>query len=427
MPTVATIVEPASAADLAAATSLLTALGLPTEGLDEHIGGALVAREGGEVVGSVALELYGEAALLRSLAVRSDRQGTGLGTRLTEAALEEAHRAGVRELYLLTETADGFFPRFGFEHVERDEVAPAVRGSVEFTSACPESARAMRLVLADPDRIHEAVRSRYAAHARQFIELSPAPGGSGCCSSGGCCGDKKGVVTHGLYSAEDAAALPGAAVGASLGCGNPTALVDLRPGEVVLDLGSGGGIDVLLSARRVGPTGRAYGVDMTDEMLALARRNAAEAGVVNVEFLKGRIEAVPLPDASVDVVISNCVINLAPDKGDVLREAYRVLKPGGRFAVSDVVVDGPVPADLRRRVELWVGCIAGALERSEYERELRAAGFADVEIVPTRYYRAEDVADPALAIWLAEQSPAERERLSRAFMSAFVRAAKPSD
>jgi len=183
---------------------------------------------------------------------------------------------------------------------------------------------------------------------------------------------------------------------------------------------------VLLSGRRVGPTGRAYGVDMTDEMLALARRNAAEAGAANVEFLKGTIDAVPLPDASVDVVISNCVINLAPDKGAVLREAFRVLRPGGRFAVSDVVVEGPVPADLRARIESWVGCIAGALERGDYEAKLRAAGFDGVEVVPTRYYRAEDVNDPSLAAWLAEQSPAERERLSRAFMSAFVRAVKPA-
>jgi arsenite methyltransferase len=429
MPTAVATVEAASAADLGAIHALLASLGLPTEGIDAHVSSALVAREGGAVVGAVALELYDQAALLRSLAVRPDRQGAGLGQRLTEAALALARQRGVRELYLLTETADGFFPRFGFERVERDAVAPAVRGSIEFTSACPESARAMRLGLDEAAGIHEAVRSRYAARARQFIELSPAPGGSSCCGPGccttSCCGDEKGVVTRGLYSADDAAALPPAALQASLGCGNPTALVDLRAGEVVLDLGSGGGIDVLLSARRVGPTGKAYGVDMTDEMLALARRNAAEADVSNVEFLRGRIESVPLPDASVDVVISNCVINLAPDKGEVLREAFRVLRPGGRFAVSDVVIDGPVPADLRRRVELWVGCIAGALERADYEGKLRAAGFEQVEIVPTRYYRAEDRDDPQLAAWLAEQPPAERERLSRAFMSAFVRAVKP--
>jgi SAM-dependent methyltransferase/N-acetylglutamate synthase-like GNAT family acetyltransferase len=387
---------------------------------------AIVAREGDDVVGCVALELYGDAGLLRSLAVRSDRQGTGLGTRLTEAALDLARRRGARELYLLTETADGFFPRFGFAPVAREAVAPAVRGSVEFTSACPESARAMRLDLAGDEGIRAAVRSHYAGRARQVLEALPMARAASCCGASSCCGTEKSVVTSNLYSADEAAALPDAALQASLGCGNPTALIDLQPGQVVLDLGSGGGVDVLLSARRVGPRGQAYGVDMTDEMLALARRNAAEAGATNVEFLKGTIDAVPLPDASVDVVISNCVINLAPDKGAVLREAFRVLRPGGRFAVSDVVVEGPVPASLRRRVESWVGCIAGALERSDYEAKLRAAGFADVEVVPTRYYSAADVDDPSLLAWLDEQPPAERERLSRAFMSAFVRATKPT-
>jgi arsenite methyltransferase len=426
MPTAVATVEPASTADREAIEALLARLGLPTAGLAEHLASALVAREGGEVVGCVALELYGEAALLRSLAVRPDRQGAGLGTRLTEAALDRARREGVRELYLLTETADGFFRRFGFAPVARHDVAPAVHGSVELTSACPQSARAMRLDLADAVGIREAVRSHYAAHARRFVELGPAPSAGGCCGTTGCCGAEKSVVTADLYSAEEAAALPETALQASLGCGNPTALIDLRPGQVVLDLGSGGGVDVLLSARRVGPTGKAYGVDMTDEMLALARRNAAEAGAANAAFLKGTIDAVPLPDASVDVVISNCVINLAPDKGAVLREAFRLLKPGGRFAVSDVVIEGPVPASLRSRIESWVGCVAGALERSDYEAKLAAAGFEQIEIVPTRYYRAEDVGDPTLLAWLAAQPAAERERLSRAFMSAFVRAVKPA-
>ena len=194
----------------------------------------------------------------------------------------------------------------------------------------------------------------------------------------------------------------------------------------MLDLGSGGGIDVLLSARRVGPTGKAFGLDMTDEMLALARANAARAGTTYVEFLKGEIEAIPLPDASVDVVISNCVINLSADKARVLREAFRVLKPGGRFAVSDVVVDGPVPADLRRSVELWVGCIAGALDRAEYVNLLDAAGFEQVSIEPTRYYAPEDAGDGPLATWLATQPDVERARLARAFFSAFVRARKPT-
>ncbi|HEY3080576.1 MAG TPA: arsenite methyltransferase [Chloroflexota bacterium] len=265
------------------------------------------------------------------------------------------------------------------------------------------------------EELREAVRARYAAAALTVLRPDEVAGPASCCgpaapapcrqpaAGASCCDDQ---ITSNLYSDAEAAALPGDAVRASLGCGNPTALIDLRPGEVVLDLGSGGGIDVLLSAGRVGAGGRAYGLDMTDEMLALARKNAAEVGASNVEFLKGRIEAIPLPDDHVDVVISNCVINLSSDKARVLREAFRVLKPGGRFAVSDVVVDGPVPADLRRRVELWVGCIAGALERTEYERLLRAAGFGQVEIVPTRRY---DVAEAP-----------------NSFMSAFVRAVKPA-
>src|SRR5216117_3959287 len=226
-------------------------------------------------------------------------------------------------------------------------------------------------------------------------------------SGGACCGSTPGrrecdPITTNLYAAGETAGLPAEAVVASLGCGNPTALADLRPGETVLDLGSGGGIDVLLSAKRVGPTGKVYGLDMTDEMLALARDNQRKAGATNVEFLKGTIEHIPLPDNSVDVIISNCVINLSSDKDAVLREAFRVLKPGGSFAVSDVVVRGDIPADIRRSMELWVGCIAGALEETEYSAKLRAAGFADVEVEPWRVYKEYDN-----------------------FASAFVRARKP--
>jgi SAM-dependent methyltransferase len=212
-------------------------------------------------------------------------------------------------------------------------------------------------------------------------------------------------------------------VAASLGCGNPTALLELKPGQTVLDLGSGGGIDVLLSAKRVGPTGRAYGLDMTDEMLALARENQRKAGATNVEFLKGTIEAIPLPDNSVDVIISNCVINLSSDKDAVLREAFRVLKPGGRLAVSDVVVRGDVPAEIRRSMELWVGCIAGALEEQEYAGKLRSAGFADVQVEPWRIYKVDD------ARAFLTESGLDVDRLAPQvdgrFASAFVRARKP--
>jgi ubiquinone/menaquinone biosynthesis C-methylase UbiE len=225
-----------------------------------------------------------------------------------------------------------------------------------------------------------------------------------------------------LYAEGEIASLPAGAVAAWMGCGNPTALAELKPGETVLDLGSGGGIDVLLSARRVGPAGKAYGLDMTDEMLALARDNQRKAGVRNVEFLKGEIEHIPLPDNSVDVIISNCVVNLSADKDRVLREAFRVLKPGGRFAVSDIVVRGEMPGEIRRRVELWAGCIAGALEESEYQSKLAAAGFEQIEVEPTRIYTAADAQG-----FLADNPELEKfaQTASGKFMSAFVRARKP--
>jgi arsenite methyltransferase len=240
-----------------------------------------------------------------------------------------------------------------------------------------------------PEELRETVRAKYAAQARRVTESS------GSCCEPSCCGGTAMAdpITGGLYAKDEVAGVPEDALQASLGCGNPTALAELEPGETVLDLGSGGGIDVLLSARRVGPTGFAYGLDMTDEMLALAEQNKAAAGAENVQFLKGHIEEIPLPDASVDVVISNCVINLAADKGQVLREAYRVLKPGGRFAVSDVVAQGALPDDLRRDMEAWVGCVAGALEEQEYRRLLTDVGFADVEVEVTRVYDPKELAE----------------------------------
>src|ERR1700739_459629 len=232
--------------------------------------------------------------------------------------------------------------------------------------------------------IQEAVKEKYGAAAKQV-----AAGKTACCGGGA---ELSGCDPHTrvMYHAAEQAALPAEVVAASLGCGNPTALAQLEPGEVVLDLGSGGGIDVLLSAKRVGPTGKAYGLDMTDEMLALANENKRKAGAENVEFLKGEIENIPLPDNSVDVIISNCVINLSADKDRVLREAFRVLRPGGRFAVSDVVVLGEVPDTIRNSMLLWVGCIAGALEKSEYQRKLEAAGFTDITFEITRTYDIED-------------------------------------
>ncbi len=280
------------------------------------------------------------------------------------------------------------------------------------------------------DAVREIVRSRYAAAARAATEL-PVVQPSSCCGGSAVGRDP---ITADQYAADQLADLPDAAVLASLGCGNPTALAELRPGETVLDLGSGGGIDVLLSARRVGPTGFAYGLDMTDEMLSLARKNAAERGVENVAFLKGQIEEIPLPDASVDVIISNCVINLSADKPRVLREAFRVLKPGGRFAVSDVVVQGELPNEIRRSLELWAGCIAGALEEGEYRRLLAEAGFADVDVEVTRAYAPEDLAaslaegsccGPTVRPDLVARSLAEMGTSGGRLVSAFVRATRP--
>ena len=266
-------------------------------------------------------------------------------------------------------------------------------------------------------QLKEAVKEKYGAAAKRASEGSTS---AGCCGTGGGCDP----ITADLYDASQIGTLPIEAVIASLGCGNPTALAELNPGETVLDLGSGGGIDVLLSARRVGPTGKAYGLDMTDEMLELARTNQSAAGVTNVEFLKGEIEHIPLPDNSVDVIISNCVINLSADKDRVLAEAFRVLKPGGRFAVSDVVVRGDdVPAEVRRNMELWIGCVAGALEENEYRAKLAAAGFGGIDVEPTRIYRAED------AKAFLEQGGLDADLVSRVdgrFMSAFVRAQKPA-
>ena len=264
------------------------------------------------------------------------------------------------------------------------------------------------------NQIQDAVREKYG-------EIARSVGKGGCCAPSSCgCGDP---ITSNLYSDAETSGLPGDAVAASLGCGNPTALIDLQPGQTVLDLGSGGGIDVLLSARRVGPNGRVYGLDMTDEMLALARENQRKAGATNVEFLKGTIEAIPLPDQSVDVIISNCVINLSEDKDAVLREAFRVLKPGGRFAVSDVVIRGEVPSEIRRSMELWVGCVAGALQEEEYAAKLNAAGFEAVELEPWRVYQIEDA-----RAFLAESGiDVDRfaSQVDGKIASAFIRARRP--
>jgi len=266
--------------------------------------------------------------------------------------------------------------------------------------------------------IRDVVKEKYGQAA-----LRVTSGGSSCCGASASKGLGCDPITTNLYDAAQAGQIPEEALLASLGCGNPTALAKLSAGEVILDLGSGGGIDVLLSAKRVGPTGKAYGLDMTDEMLALANENKRKAGVENVEFLRGEIEQIPLPDNSVDVIISNCVINLSADKDSVLREAFRVLKPGGRFAVSDVVTRGEMLPEIRQSVLLWVGCVAGALEENEYRAKLASAGFETIEIEPTRIYRIEDARE-----FLSGQNidvDAIAPQVDGKFMSAFVRAVKP--
>lgn len=283
--------------------------------------------------------------------------------------------------------------------------------------------------MAEANEIKEVVRERYASLALKVVTGGPAS----CCGTpsavaASCCGGSESTtgvdpISSGLYDAMQKDELPEAAVLASLGCGNPTALAELKAGEKVLDLGSGGGIDVLLSAKRVGPSGFAYGLDMTDEMLNLARENARKAGAANVEFLKGEIEAVPLPEASVDVIISNCVINLSADKDKVLGEAFRVLKPGGRFAVSDVVHRGSVPEALRKSLESWAGCVAGSLEESEYKTKLAAAGFGEIEIEPTRVYSAMEASEFLVQAGLDPEKV--EEEMGNRFFAAFIRARKP--
>ena len=344
------------------------------------------------------------------------------------------HRDGTHgELHLLTTTAAPCFERFGFAVVSRADVPCEIQQTVEFSRACPDTATVLRLQLCiDQDSkeensldIKKEVRDKYADAARRVREQSKDGadlGRSSCC--GGDAVSARDAITSDLYNDGELESVPDQAVLASLGCGNPTALAELKKGETVLDLGSGGGIDVILSAKRVGPSGKAYGLDMTDEMLEIARDNQRKAGVENVEFLKGEIENIPLPDGSVDVVVSNCVINLSTDKPRVLREAFRVLKPGGRFAVSDIVARGPIPEEIRRDAELWTGCIAGALEENEYRAHLERAGFEGIEIEPTRVFRLARGGCCGETHVEIDENP-HRLQTDPGLMSAFIRAVKP--
>jgi arsenite methyltransferase len=434
-------IRPAEPGDLGAVLALVGGAGLPVAGIAAGFPGGFavaVVREGG-IVGVAGLEVRGEHGLLRSVAVHAAHRGRGLGAALTRDRVAAARGLGLDSVYALTETAASYFPRFGFSELDRAAVPAGIRGSLEFSEVCPATAVVLRLRLADAgspgvaasvagtaggdltaDALADAVRARYGEAARRAASGAAASCGPSCCGNGGA---GRNPITSDLYAISETGSLPGAAVLASLGCGNPTALAALYPGDVVLDLGSGGGIDVLLSARRVGPTGRVYGLDMTEEMLHLARENAARAGVRNVEFLEGRIERIPLPDASVDVIISNCVVNLSADKRRVLEESFRVLRPGGRFAISDIVVRGGLPAAARRALELWVGCIAGALEVAEFEELLREAGFTQIGIEPTRVYGVDEAR--AFLDGAGLDVDAIAAELDGRVMSAFVRAVKP--
>jgi arsenite methyltransferase len=439
--------RPARVTDLEAVEALLRSAGLPHEGVaDQFEDGFVVAELDGMLAGVAGVEIYGSAGLIRSVAVSEAARGRGLGRRLVADRLRFAIGRGLRGVYLLTTDAAGFFSGLGFIPVARDDVPGSIRRSPEFAGICPTTATAMVRVLAssgggsccggparapgadlgvvaefdrnDPESLKATVRSKYGAAASRAAAGAP----SSCC--GASADELWDPITADLYDEGETEGLPAEALLASLGCGNPTALASLNEGEVVLDLGSGGGIDVLLSARRVGPTGRAYGLDMTDEMLELARANQARAGATNVEFLKGDIESIPLPDESVDVIISNCVINLAADKGAVLREAFRVLKPGGRFAVSDVVARREVPAAIRGNMELWIGCVAGALSEDEYLSLLAEAGFTTPSIEPTRNYTADDASHFLEGAGLP--LPERLDDYEGAFFSGFVRAVKPA-
>ena len=434
-------IRPAQGSDVASVRVLLALSRLPEDGLTDPLGeGYAVAEVDGRVIGVAGVETHGDHGLLRSVAVAPEWRLRGVGEALVADRIEWARERGLESMHLITTDAARYFERVGFRTVAREDAPAPIRASREFAIVCPENARLMRYLAAGRpeaeaccggdcacndsvplgevrggEEIRAVVREHYTAAARQASQHAPAA----CCGGGSSCAEP---ITSNLYSLHETTGLPDGAVLASLGCGNPTLLAELRAGETVLDLGSGGGIDVLLSAKRVGPTGFAYGLDMTDEMLALARENQRKAGVTNVEFLKGEIEAMPLPDGKVDVIISNCVINLSADKRRVLAEAFRVLKPGGRFAVSDIVVRREIPAAIRRSAELWAGCIAGALEEWTYRDLLAEAGFTDIEVVPTRIYSREDA--KAMAIDSAIGSAA-LDAVDGAFMSAFVRATRP--
>lgn len=414
-----TMIAAAAPADWPEIEALLTGAGLPVAGAPEHLEHFVSARQGGKLVGVAGIEVHGDAALLRSVAVAETERGAGLGRHLVQIMLDYARALGLARVGLLTTTAGSYFPRFGFRTVDRSELPAAFQASQELQGACPASAVAMLLDLTaaapparTPDETREAVRSRYALTAQNSCCAPTAAQGG---AYGGCCGGAISVDDLGRtlgYSAEELAAVPeGANLG--LGCGNPQAIASIQPGETVVDLGSGAGFDAFLAARQVGDQGRVIGVDMTPEMLAKARQNARSAGYTNVEFRLGEIEHLPVADQTVDVIISNCVINLSPEKPAVFREAFRVLKPGGRLAVSDMVTSVTLPPDVLADLALYTGCIAGAASVGELEAMLREAGFTDIRITPKE-------SRELLQTWGADA------KLEDAIFSAHIQAVRPA-
>ncbi|MFO0563174.1 MAG: arsenic resistance N-acetyltransferase ArsN2 [Polyangiales bacterium] len=377
----AVTVSPAIDADRASVVALLEECGLPTSDIDELFPSAfVVAREGGALVGVAAVELHGADALLRSVAVRRSARSRGVARRLVDDRLRSARSQGARTVALLTTSAAPFFERLGFRRQNRDDLSDEICRSSQFTSVCPASATCMTLQLSKDDTMNETKNDEIRSTVReQYAKVANATEAS-CCAPG-CCGPNFDVSNAEKlgYSAEDIAALPdGANMG--LGCGNPAVIAALREGETVLDLGAGGGIDCFLASKKVGAKGKVIGVDMTPAMVTKARSNAAKGGYGNVDFRLGEIEHLPVADNSVDVILSNCVVNLSPDKDAVFREAFRVLNDGGRLAISDIVLLAPLPETLKSSVDALTGCVSGAIEVAAIERSLRAAGFSSVDV-----------------------------------------------
>jgi hopanoid C-3 methylase len=401
--------------------NLLKKCNLSTEGLKEQINNFYLAELNNGLVGSIGLEIYGKYGIIRSTAVLPQYRKKGIGAKLAKKMIDFAESRGIDEIYLKTENEEKFFSGIGFRRITPDRIPAEIKDTDMLVESCCSS-KAAAMVMPLPHRqsevnqgvINKAVKDKYANLAKAFV--SSSSDSSSCCSS-----TKKSAVTKDLYVtlAED---IPAEAFAASLGCGNPTFLAQIKEGEVILDLGSGGGLDVFLSAKKTGPTGKVYGLDMTDEMLELARENQKKAGIKNVEFLKGHIEDIPLPANSVDLIISNCVINLSTDKDKVIAEAFRVLKPNGRFAISDIVFLKKIPAQLKKNMDAWAGCIAGALGKDQYISKLKNVGFKNIRIEITRTYQLKDFEKyPGFS----EITSQERKELEGSMTASFVKATKP--